>query len=136
MCINTKYSMSIMEKVFKCDGLEVPAIQYKDEIWIKAVAVATILRYKNTMKSIRNHIDPEDERKLSELGPKTKQNETDPLKSKQNKSFCLKTGPLKRNEGNTIYINESGLYSLILYSKLESACTFKAMGNQRCITIY
>ena len=86
------------------------------------------------MKSIRDHVDPEDKRKLSELRPKTKQNETDPLKSNQNESFWLKTAseskwsktdPLKRNEGNTIYINESGLYSLILRSKLESARAFK-----------
>ena len=70
MCINTKYGMSIMEKVFKYDGIVVPAIKYKDEIWIKVVAVATILRYKNTMKSIHDHIDPEDKRKLSGLGPK------------------------------------------------------------------
>ena len=107
--------MSIIEKVFHYEEIEVPVIKYKDEIWIKVVAVATILRYKNTMKSIRDHADPEDKRKLSELEPKTKQNE----------SFWLKTDPLKRNEGNTIYINESGLYSLILRSKLESACTFK-----------
>ena len=37
----------------------------------------------------------------------------------------MKTDPLKRNEGNTIYINESELYSLILRSKLESAYAFK-----------
>ena len=36
-----------------------------------------------------------------------------------------KTDPLKRNEGNTIYVNESGLYCLILHSKLESAHAFK-----------
>ena len=36
-----------------------------------------------------------------------------------------KTDPLKRNEGNTIYINKSGLYSLILHSKQESARVFK-----------
>ena len=125
MCINTKYSMSIIEKVFHYEESELSVIKYKDEIWFKAVAVATILRYKNTMKSIHDHIDLEDKRKLSELGSKTKQNEMDPLKSKQNESFWLKTGPLKRNEGNTIYINESGLYSLILRSKLESACAFK-----------
>ena len=29
------------------------------------------------------------------------------------------------NQKNTIYINDSGLYSLILHSKLESACAFK-----------
>ena len=77
------------------------------------------------MKSIRNHVDPEDKRKLSELGPKTKQNETDPLKSKQNESFWLKTGTLRGNEGDTTYINESGLYSLIFQSKLPLVKEFK-----------
>ena len=90
MCINTKCSMSIMEKDFKYNGIEVPIIKYKDEIWIKAVAVTTILKYKNTMKPIRDHVDPKDKRKLSELRSKSKQNETDPLKSKQNESFWLK----------------------------------------------
>ena len=115
MCTNTKYSVSIIQKVFHYEETWVPVIKFKDEIWFKAVAVATILRYKNTMKSIRDHVDPEDKRKLSELGPRAKQNEL----------FWLKTDPLKRNEGNPIYINESGLYSLILHSKLESARAFK-----------
>ena len=81
----------------------------------KAVAVATILKYTNQHKSIRDHVDPEDKRKLSELV----------LKTKWNDSFPLQTGSLKRNEGNTVYINESGLYSLILRSKLECARIFK-----------
>ena len=34
-------------------------------------------------------------------------------------------GALTNNEKNTIYINESGLHSLILRSKLESARVFK-----------
>ena len=62
------------------------------------------------MKSIRDHVDPEDKRKMSELGPKSKHNET---------------LPLERNEKNTIYIKESGLYSLIVRSELESAQVFK-----------
>ena len=37
----------------------------------------------------------------------------------------MKRSPIERNEKNTIYINESGLYSLILHSKLESAQVFK-----------
>ena len=89
--------MCIIEKVFRHEETDLPIIKYKDEIWIKAVAVATILRYENTMKSILNHVDPEDKRKLSELRPKSKQKET---------------FPLEKNEKNTIYINESGLYSL------------------------
>ena len=89
-----------------CEEPELPVIKYKDEIWVKANTVANILRYKNTMKSIRDHVDPDYKRKLSELRSK----------SKQNAMSCL-----ERNEKNTIYINESGLYSLILHSKLESA---------------
>ena len=131
--------MSILEKVFHYEENEISVIKSKSEIWFKAIDVATILKYKNTMKSIRDHVDPEDKRKLSELRPKSKQNETFPLKSKQNELFWLKmasesrgskTEPLKRNEGNTIYINESGLYSLILQSKLESAKAFKRWVTQ------
>ena len=125
MGINTKYSMSFIEKVFHYKETWVPVIKYKGQIWFRAVAVATILGYKNTMKSIRDHVDPEDKRKLSELGPKTKQNEMDPLKSKQNELFWLKTGTLRGNEGNAIYINESGLYSLIFQLKLPLAKEFK-----------
>ena len=112
--------------MFRYEGTDLPIIRYTDELWIKAVAVAvaTILRYKNTMKSIRDHVDPEDKRKLSELGPKSKQNKSFWLK-KTSESKGSKTDPLKRNEGNTIYITKSGLYSLILRSKLESARAFK-----------
>ena len=103
---------------------ELPVIKYKDEIWVKANTVAIIVGYKNTMKSIRDHVDPEDKRRLSELAPKSKGNKTLPLKrtpgSKQNETFTL-----TNNEKNTIYIKESGLYSLILHSKLESAGVFK-----------
>ena len=107
--------MSIIEKVFKYEATELPVIMCKDDIWFKAVAVATILKYINQRKAIRDHVDPEDKRKLSELMSKSKRNE----------SFHLKTDPLKGNEGNAVYINESDLYSLILCSKLECAHIFK-----------
>ena len=51
---------------------------------------------------------------------KSKQNETDPLKYRGSKME-----PLTNNQKNTIYINESGLYSVILHSKLESAQALK-----------
>ena len=107
--------MSIIEKVLKYEATELPVIMCKYDIWFRAVAVATILKYTNQRKAIRDHVDPEDKRKLSELVFNTKRNE----------SFPLQTDLLKGNEGNTIYINESGLYSLILRSKLESAKVFK-----------
>ena len=102
--------MSIIEKVFKYEATELPVIKYEDEIWFKAVVVATILKYTNQRKAIRDHVDPEDKRKLSELMSKSKGNE----------SFRL-----KGNEGNSLYLSESGLYSLVLRSKLESAKEFK-----------
>ena len=108
MCIYI--SMSIIEKVFKYEVTELPVIKYEDEIWFKAVVVATILKYTNQRKAIRDHVDPEDKRKLSELMSKSKGNE----------SFRL-----KGNEGNSLYLSESGLYSLVLRSKLESAKEFK-----------
>ena len=46
-------------------------------------------------------------------------------KSKRNDSFRLKTDPLNGNDGNSLYLSESGLYSLVLRSKLESAKAFK-----------
>ena len=108
MCIYI--SMSIIEKVFKYEATELPVIKHMDEIWFKAVVVAAILKYTNQRKAIRDHVDPEDKRKLSELG----------LGCKRNESF-----PFKGNGGKCIYINESGLYSLIFRSKLESAKVFK-----------
>ena len=102
--------MSIIEKVFKYEATELPVIKYKDEIWFKAVVVATILKYTNQRKAICDHVDPEDKRKLSEISHESKRNE----------SF-----PFKGNGGECIYINESGLYSLILRSKLKSAKEFK-----------
>ena len=107
--------MCIIQKIFHYEDTKLPVIKYTDEIWVEAKTVANILRYKNTMKSIRDHVDPEDKRRLSELAPKSKQNDT----------FPLERSPMERNEKNTIYINESRLYSLILRSKLESAQVIK-----------
>ena len=96
--------------MFHYEENEITVIKCRDEIWFKAVVVATILKYTNQRKAIRDHVDPEDKRKLSEISQKSKRNE----------SF-----PFKGNGGECIYINESGLYSLILRSKLKSAKEFK-----------
>ena len=54
--------MCIIKKVFYYEETKLPAIEYKDEIWVRAKTVANTLRYKYTMKSIRDHVDPEDKR--------------------------------------------------------------------------
>ena len=45
MCINTKYSMSIIEKMFKYEENEISAIKIKGEIWFKACDVSLPLGY-------------------------------------------------------------------------------------------
>ena len=67
MCINTKYSMSIIEKVFKYEENEISVIKIKGEIWLKARDVSLALGYINICKSISDHVDPEDKIALSQL---------------------------------------------------------------------
>ena len=63
--------------------------------------VGTILGYKDTSKSIRMHVDDED---------------------KTTRTFCPTGSNYKTS---VVFINESGLYSLILRSKLPQAKEFK-----------
>ena len=99
--------MSIMKKVFHYEATELPVIKCKDDIWFRGKNKVEILKYANQCKAIHDHVDPEDRARFDELHG-------------ENELF-----PLTNNEKNTVYINESGLYSLILRSKLESALVFK-----------
>ena len=85
-CVLIHISMSIIEKVFRYEQTDLPIIKYKDEIWFRGKTVAEILGYIIQRKAIRDHVDPEDKRKLSKLRPKSKQNETDPLKCRGSKT--------------------------------------------------
>ena len=69
----------------------------------------------------------------------SKINEKDPMKPKQNESFWMKEAsafrgaqnrpPFKNEQRNTIYINESKLFALILHSKLESESKYDVVLN-------
>ena len=82
---------------------EIRTLTINDEPWFVGKDVAEILGYTNPNEAIQDHIDAEDK-----------------LNSKTLSSFELKLG----QRGGWL-INESGLYSLILSSKLESAKRFK-----------
>jgi len=71
----------------------------RGEPWFVAKDVAEILGYTNPHKAIRDHIDEDDKRGERIVTPSGTQ--------------------------EVIVINESGLYSLILRSKLEKAKKFK-----------
>lgn len=84
---------------FNYEEQQVRTIEKNGEPWFVGKDVADILGYTNTAKAIRDHVDDED--KLTERIVLSGQNR------------------------EVIIINESGLYSLILSSKLPTARVFK-----------
>lgn len=86
-------------QVFNFEELPVRTLTVDEEPHFIGSDVAKILGYTNPQKAIRDHVDFED--KLTEQ--------------------IVLSGQRR----NTIIINESGLYSLIFSSKLESAKRFK-----------
>lgn len=94
--------MTVMQDVqlFTFENHKVRTLTIDDEPYFVAKDVATILGYKKSRNAIANHVDDYDKRHA-------------PIK-----------GPLGGTQKVTI-INESGLYSLILSSKLPNAKKFK-----------
>ena len=110
MCIYIRYSMSIIEKVFKYGETELSVIKCKDDIWFRGKTLAEVLGYSNPLKAIRTHIDSEDKEEMLEL---------------LYKGGAQNGHPFRNVQRETIYVNKSGLYSFVLWSKLESAKEFK-----------
>ena len=84
---------------FNFEGNEVRTVLINDEPYFVGKDIADILGYSNTSKAIRDHVDEED--KLTERIVLSGQNR------------------------EAITINESGMYSLVLSSKLPNAKKFK-----------
>jgi prophage antirepressor-like protein len=74
--------------------------------WFKGKQVATILGYVNTRKAILDHVDEDEKINLEEL--------------RRHESL-----PLDHNAKNAVFINEAGLYSLILKSQKDESRIFK-----------
>ena len=103
--------MSIIEKVFHYGENEISINKCRDDIWFKAKQVATLPGYLDPGQSIRQNVDPEDRISLEKLIGKGGGGITPPLVLNFQRSM--------------LYLNESGLYSLIFGSKLELAKAFK-----------
>ena len=54
--------MCIVKKVFYHEENKCLVIKCKDEIWVNAKTVANIFKYKNTIKSILDHVDPKEKK--------------------------------------------------------------------------
>ena len=63
---------------FIYEGKKLDIIKKDDDIWFRAKIVANILKYTNTRKAIRDHVDSEDKITLNDL--KSRGNESFPLK--------------------------------------------------------
>lgn len=107
--------IDLANNYFKYHGKELIVLRdnKNDIIWIKGKAVAEILGYENTTQAIIENVDENDKinfEKIDELFT----NLPDILDKN-----------IKSLDKKTIFINESGLYSLILSSKKPYAKEFK-----------
>jgi len=103
------------------NGSQVKYFYLKEQIYFKAKDIAIILGYNNSKDAIIKNIESSDKNSIKDIlegvvssDPYNKSNE------------CIKLESLLGNEDQqTIFINESGLYSLILGSKKQQAKQFK-----------
>lgn len=88
-------------QLFNFEGNEVRTLKINDEPYFVGKDVANILGYSNTRKALQDHVDLEDK-----------------------KDGVTIRDSIGRNQKPTV-INESGLYSLILSSKMPNTKRFK-----------
>ena len=88
-----------MNEIFNFHGQEVRTVMFDDEPWFVGKDIAELLGYVNSRDALAKHVD-EDDKLTSQIA----------------------TAGQMRNQ---TVINESGLYSLILSSKLPQAKEFK-----------
>lgn len=88
-------------QIFNFEDNQIRTTELEGEPWFVGKDVATVLGYKNTKDALARHVDKEDKRDGVVI--------PDPIGRKQ----------------TPVLINESGLYSLILLSKLPTAKKFK-----------
>lgn len=80
---------------------QIRTITENDDIYFVGKDVAEVLGYTNTRKALADHVDPEDKKDGVTIRDSIGRDQT------------------------PVVINESGLYSLVLSSKLPSAKRFK-----------
>ena len=82
--------------------------------WFSGLSISNILEYKNSRDALDDHVDIQDKKPFSEL-----------------RKFLDQIPP--NSQPHAVYINESGLYSLILSSKMPKAKEFKQWVTSRVL---
>ena len=91
--------------------------------WFKAKDVATALGYTNSVKAVGDHVHPDDKKYWKEFNHKESL-PFEPASNSESESTTA-TPTFNRNEKNIVFINESGVYSLIMKSKKVEALTYQ-----------
>jgi prophage antirepressor-like protein len=103
-----------LNKLFSFEGNTIIWIVHENTIWTKAIKVMKILEYTDTNKSIRNIIKKENKKSYEKI---------------ITWGGAFKAGSeifiFEKICKETIFINEAGLYELILHSKKDIAKRFK-----------
>lgn len=94
-------------KIWNYETSEIRTLEINNEPWFVGKDVAEVLGYANASKAVSAHVDSDDKQFIM-MGIADSQN-----------------GNLPIGQSKTAIINESGLYSLILSSKLPDAKKFK-----------
>ena len=89
------YKMSALT-IFNFENTPIQTIVENNEIFFRATQLAELLQYKNPHKAIKDHVDPDDLTKREIVNTINKR-------------------------AQVLFVNESGMYSLVLSSKLEQA---------------
>ena len=106
------YMTNQIEKYYceQLSGAEINCVVVDGSPWFKAEDVVTILGYSDKKQAVQINVDTEDKQQLKSL-------------------VCMVRGgkntPMDASDQNIMFINESGLYSLILRSNKPEAKVFK-----------
>ena len=101
--------LKAFEREFDSHRARLLLLRVGDGAWFKGGDVAAALGYRKPRNALERHVDEEDKTSLCALRTAT------------NEESCGEAGDL---DDATVFINESGLYSLVLRSRLPSAKAF------------
>jgi hypothetical protein len=96
---DNKFQFDLNKNFLTFNDKPIKYFYYNDQVYFKGKDIATILEYENTKQAIRINVNFDDRIKINQL--------------------------LESEHPNTVFINESGFYSLILASKKPEAIQFK-----------
>uniref|UniRef100_A0A6C0EDF1 C2H2-type domain-containing protein n=1 Tax=viral metagenome TaxID=1070528 RepID=A0A6C0EDF1_9ZZZZ len=111
---DNKFQFDLNKNFLTFNDKPIKYFYYNDQVYFRGGDIASMLDYSDTDQAIRKNVNKLDKIKIYQLlgGPVS---ETGPPK-------CTL---LEREDPKTVFINESGFYSLILASKKDEAIKFK-----------